>query len=362
MSLPEGKDPSLVVRQAEPRNAGPPLATLRVQEVTGNDLFFVRNHGNVPRIDPAAHRLVIDGLVENPLTLTLAEIHAQPAVRVTATLECAGNRRTEMMALKAIPGELPWGEDAISNAFWTGASLADLLARARPLPGARHVAFTGSDDVERHGKRFGFGGSIPLEKALAPDNLLAYEMNGAPLPALHGGPLRALIPGYIGARSVKWLSRIILEEEPSDNYFQAIAYRLFPPQVTAETVDWSTGTMLGELALNSVICTPAAGETVPPGAAWVKGYAIAGAGRRVEKVEVSADGGKSWAPAELHDDRGPWVWRFWRAALDLPPGAHELVVRAWDSAGETQPEKIETVWNFKGYMNTAWHRVRVTAG
>ncbi|HTQ80690.1 MAG TPA: sulfite oxidase, partial [Thermoanaerobaculia bacterium] len=286
MSLPEGKDPSLNVRQAEPLNAGPPLTALRAQPITGNDLFFVRNHGNVPRVDPEAYRLVIDGLVENPLSLTLAEIAARPARRVTATLECAGNRRTELIEVEPIPGELPWREDAISNAYWTGASLADLLRLARPRPEARHVLFTGLDDVERQGRVFGFGGSIPLDKALTPDPILAYEMNGAPLPPLHGWPLRALIPGYIGARSVKWLSRITLAENPSDNYFQAHAYRLFPPHVTAQNVDWDSGLMLGELILNSVICAPLGGETVTAGRVLVQGYAIAGGGRRVERVEV----------------------------------------------------------------------------
>ncbi len=366
MSVPEGKDPSLVIHSQDPLNAGPPLAALRAQEVTGSDLFFLRNHGTLPRLDPAAHRLVVDGLVEEPLALSLAEIRSLPQVRRTATLECAGNRRSELMAVKPIPGELPWREDAISTAFWSGASLAEILRRARPQPAARHVAFAGEDEVERHGQRFGFGGSIPIEKALAPETLLAYEMNGAPLPRLHGGPLRALVPGYIGARSVKWLSRITLQETPSDNYFQAVAYRLFPPEVTASTVDWNTGRMLGDLAFTSVICSPQDGETVRPGVVRVKGYAIAGGaggrggGRTVERVEVSGDGGVSWVPAELHDDRGPWVWRFWRVSLGLTPGPYEIMVRAWDSAGETQPERIESVWNFKGYMNTAWHRVRVT--
>ncbi|HZF10061.1 MAG TPA: sulfite oxidase [Thermoanaerobaculia bacterium] len=365
MSTPEGKDPSLRVRQEEPLNAGPPLSALRADEVTGNDLFFVRNHGNVPALDPATYRLEIGGLVENPLSLTLAELRALPPVRRMATLECAGNRRSELIAWKPIPGELPWHEEAISNAFWTGASLAELLERARPRPAARHVAFTGLDQVERHGKRFGFGGSVPLDKALAPETILAYEMNGAPLPALHGAPLRALVPGYIGARSVKWLSRITLQEKPSDNYFQAVAYRLFPPEVTAETVDWESGTMLGDVALSAVICSPEEGETVRPGVVRVKGYAIAGAaggsgeGRRVARVEVSGDGGTSWVPADLHDDRGPWVWRFWRVSLGLVPGDYEIMVRAWDDAGNGQPETVASVWNFKGYMNNAWHRVRV---
>jgi sulfite oxidase len=359
---PSGVDPRLIVRQAEPLNAEPPSELLREQPVTPNELFFVRNHGGVPSVDPAAYRLTIGGLVRRPLSLSLTELREHPPVHVAATVQCAGNRRQELIAHKPIPGELPWGEDAISSAFWTGVPLASLLAAAEPEPEARHVAFDGLDQVERHGERFGFGGSIPLEKAQTPEVILAYEMNGAPLPSVHGAPLRALVPGYIGARSVKWLSAITLQEEPSANYFQAKAYRLFPPDVTAETVDWESGLMLGEMALNAVINSPAEGARVAPGVLRVKGWALSGGGRRVERVELSGDGGRSWIAAELYEDRGPWVWRFWRASVGLLAGEHELVVRAWDSAGETQPEAIASVWNFKGYMNNAWHRVRISAG
>ncbi len=361
MTPAETRDPRLRVRQERPLNAGPELAALRAQVVTPNGLFFIRSHGDVPAVDPAAFRLEIGGLVGRPLALSLAEIRALPARTLTATLECAGNRRTGLMAVEPIPGELPWGEDAIGNAFWTGASLGRLLAAAEPLAAARHVAFQGFDQVERHGERFEFGGSIPLEKALSPEVLLAYEMNGAPLPPAHGAPLRAVVPGFIGARSVKWLARIELRETPSENYFQRRAYRLFPPDVRAATVDYEQGRMLAELGVNSVICTPEPGAVVPPGAVPVRGYAVAGGGRRVERVELSGDGGASWSPVELFEDRGPWSWRFWRGALGLTPGAeHEIAVRAWDSAGQGQPADPGPIWNFKGYMNNAWHRVRVT--
>jgi sulfite oxidase len=205
------------VRQERPRNAGPELAALRAQVVTPNGLFFIRSHGDVPRVDPASFRLEVGGLVRRPLALTLAEIRARPARTATVTLECAGNRRGDLIAVEPIPGELPWGEDAIGNAFWTGTPLADLLAEAGPHPSASHVAFSGLDDVLRHGETFRFGGSIPLEKALAPEVLLAWEMNGVPLPPEHGAPLRAVVPGFIGARSVKWLSRIELRDTPSEN-------------------------------------------------------------------------------------------------------------------------------------------------
>ena len=354
------RDPRLRVRQEEPENAGPELAALRAQVATPNGLFFIRSHGDVPAVDPGAHRLAVGGLVRRPLSLSLAEVRGLPASTFTATLECAGNRRSELARVEPIPGERPWDEDAISNAFWTGAVLGRVLAMAEPLPAARYVAFEGLDHVERHGESVGFGGSIPLEKALSPEVLLAYEMNGAPLPASHGAPLRALVPGTIGARSVKWLARVELRETPSESYFQRQAYRLFPPAMRAATVVYEQGKMLDELGVNSVICTPRPGEVVAPGAVPVRGYAIAGGGRRVERVELSGDGGRHWSPVELYEDRGPWSWRLWRGALGLTPGSeHELVVRAWDSAGETQPADPAAIWNFKGYMNNAWHRVRV---
>jgi len=359
---PFGKDPRYHVRQEEPFNGGPHLSALREQSLTPTELFFVRNHGGVPEVDPAAYRLQVTGLVRRPLTLSLDDLRRFPVERVTATLQCAGNRRTDMAAVRPIPGELPWQEEAVGNAFWTGVPLACLLAEAEPLPEARHTAFTGLDDTERHGHRFHFGGSIPIEKARGHEVLLATEMNGRPLPPVHGFPMRAVVPGYIGARSVKWLSEIRLQEGPSDNYFQAKAYRLFPPGMDHTNVVWEQGEMLGPMQLNSVICLPEDGARVPPGILRVKGYATAPDGRQIERVELSGDGGRSWVQCEILGDRSPYAWRFFRGAVGLLAGEHELVVRAWDTAGETQPEDPAGIWNFKGYMSNAWHRVKVTAG
>jgi len=210
--------------------------------------------------------------------------------------------------------------------------------------------------------RFPFGGSIPLGRALHPDVLLADTMNGEPLPAAHGAPLRVVVPGYIGARSVKWVSRITLQEGPSDNYFQAKAYRLFPASITPETVVWENGMMLGESPVNSAICAPLDGERVPAGKTTVRGWAVAGGDRQVARVEVSNDGGTTWQGAELQngakteESRG---WTFWTAPLDLGAGEHEILCRAFDTAAQTQPRETSEVWNFKGYANNAWHRVRV---
>ena len=359
-TMPFDKHTRLIVREREPFNAEPSPDLLRQAPITPNELFFVRNHAAVPVVDAVAYRLLVDGMVDKSLTLTLEDIKRDfPKRTVTATLQCAGNRREDFMKIEEIPGEVAWGAEAISNAVWAGAALRDVLVAAGVHVKVAHAAFVGLDEVEKRNERFGFGGSIPLEKALNGEVLLAYEMNGEPLPMVHGFPLRAVVPGYIGARSVKWLERIKLQTEPSDNYYQAHAYKLFPPHVRAETADWENALMLGEQSLNAVICRPVDGATLEKGAVIVQGYAVAGGNRRVERVDVSIDGGETWTVADWESENQSWAWRFWQARIELPPGAQQIVVRAWDSAANTQPEDARRIWNFKGYMNNAWHKVNV---
>jgi sulfite oxidase len=354
------KHPALVVHSERPFNAEPPLAFLRQSLITPVDLFYVRNHGDVPTIDPGAYRLSVAGMVEKRLDLSLHELReCFPSVTVEATLSCAGNRRAQLMEHAPIPGELAWREAAIGNAHWTGAALGDVLAAAGFAADAEHVAFEGVDEADEGGETVRFGASIPLDKALRPETILAYEMNGELLPKVHGFPLRVVVPGYIGARSVKWLSAVTIQATPSSNHFQARAYKLFPPDVRAESIDWSQGVTLGEVAVNSAICKPVEGETLSPGHVVVEGWALAGAERRVERVEISADGGGTWATAELMRADGAWAWCFWETSLELEPGSFELVVRAWDSSAVPQPQDPGETWNLKGYANNAWHRVRV---
>jgi sulfite oxidase len=319
----------------------------------------VRNHGDTPAVDAEGFRLRVDGLVRSPLELSLGTLRERfTPVTLTATLQCAGNRRTELIALEPIPGELPWGAEAIGNATWTGARLSDVLRSAGIADDAAHVAFLGLDTIEKQGRRFGFGGSIPIEKAVRSEVLLAWEMNGQPLTAVHGAPLRLVVPGYVGARSVKWLAHITAQAEPSDNYYQAHAYKLFPPHVRASSVDWSQGIMLGESTLGAVITKPENGATVA-GDAEVEGWAIAGGDHRLDRVELTTDDGESWHTATLLDPERPWVWSRWRARLTLPAKSATIAVRAWDDAGHTQPPDATGTWNFKGYMNNCWHRVTV---
>lgn len=353
------KHPSFIVQSEDPFNGNAPLDLLFQEFITDESLFFARNHGSIPDVDPATYRLTVDGMVQNPLSLSLDELKRSfEHVEVVATLQCAGNRRDELTAIAPIPNELPWGAGAVSNARWGGVRLKDVLEKAGAEAGDLHAAFVGLDTVSRLGKTFGFGGSVPLDKALRLESLLAYEMNGKPLPLGHGFPLRTIIPGYIGARSVKWLSQITIQKEPSDNYFQSRAYRLFPPDVNWDNVQWETGIMLGENTLNSVICHPFDGDEVPAGLAQVVGYAVGGK-TPVTSVEISTDGA-TWSEAEfLTSDTHRWAWRLWVAEIDIPRGDSEIMARARDAAGNIQPRDAREIWNFKGYANNAWHRVKV---
>lgn len=355
------KDPAMIVYQEHPWNVGAPAECVRQTFFTPQERFFARNHSSVPEVDVQRYRLSVTGMVQFPLDLSLDELRATfPEAQVMATLQCAGHRRKELAALQPIPGEIPWGAETISTAVWRGVPLRKVLLAAGIAPGARHVAFLGLDEMERGGEPFSFGGSIPIEKAMSAETLLAYEMNGEPLPPLHGFPLRVIVPGYIGARSVKWVTNIQVQAHPSTNYFQAHAYKLFPADVQVEHADWATGQMLGELPLNAVICHPQEGETLAAGPIFIEGYAITGAGGHIERVELSVDEGATWTQATLLEASSPWTWRFWEASLTLPAGTYQMAVRAWDSAGRTQPQDARQIWNCKGYLNNAWHRVKIS--
>lgn len=360
MSATSDKHQDMIFHSQDPLNVESPLELLAGSSEVPREAFYVRNHGTIPEISAEGHRLTVSGLVENPLSLSLADLRDRfPQTTVEATLHCAGNRRDELAEVSTIPGELLWGPGAIGNARWSGVRLADLLHAAGVSEEACHAAFAGVDEPYE-GDSPSFGGSIPLHKASSPEILLAYEMNGEPLPVEHGFPLRAIVPGYIGARSVKWLSQITLQAQPSDNYFQRQSYRLFPPWVGSdEEAGDSDAFPLGEISVNAVICEPADEARLPAGEVTVRGVAVAGGDRIVQRVDVTADGGRSWTGADLSEARSPWAWRRWEARLSLEPGTYRISARAVDSASDTQPEDAASLWNIKGYVNNAWHQTRV---
>ncbi len=328
--------------------------------ITATDLFFTRSHALVPSIDVSSWHLDVGGLVERPARLSLADLlELFPRQEVSATLACAGLRREEFLSLGPLPGELPWGPEPISTASWSGALLAAVLQVVEVSPRARHVEFIGLDRVERHGMTFGFGGSVDIEKALYGDVLLATEMNGEPIPPRHGFPVRVVVPGWIGARSVKWLGRINLLEKPSDNYFQAKAYRSQRDAAAQDPRDVTQGVALTAVPVNSVIVEPSHGAVLPSGRLKIKGWAMGSNGDRLRAVEISADGGNSWSPAGITTVGKKWTWSFWEGDVTLSPGQHVLAARATDRGGTTQPATVSETWNVKGYNNNAWHRVPV---
>jgi sulfite oxidase len=354
-----GKREDMLVHEHEPFNAESGPGSLAAGSVTATDAFYVRNHGAVPELHPDGWRLRVDGEVERELNLsleTLREIFAER--EVTATLQCAGNRRAGLIAVRDIPGEAPWGPGATGTAVWSGVALADVLALAGPLGSAAHVGFEGADLSPEAKPAQLFGGSIPFEKALRPEVLLAWGMNGEPLPPVHGAPLRVVVPGYIGARSVKWLQHVELRSQPWEGYFQHVVYRLVAED---ESPGPGVGLPLGLVALNSAVLAPVGGDTVAAGPVTICGYAFAGGERYVARVDVSTDGGHRWCRAQLQEDLGQWAWRQWKITVQLPPGEHEITVRAWDSSAATQPDHEVSMWNPKGYVNNACPRVRIRA-
>ncbi len=353
----------MVVHERDPFNAEPPRSALLRGATTAPEDFYVRSHGPVPELDPNTWRLRVDGLLEHELELSLGELRARfSPTEVLATLQCAGNRRAGLIAVREIPGEAPWGPGATATATWQGVRLADVLAHAGLREDAAHVAFLGADTSPQADPPQPFGASIPRRKAIGPEVLLAWGMNGQPLPAVHGAPLRVVVPGFIGARSVKWLERITAQAAPSQNYFQAMSYRLLPPDSAPERADAGDGVTLGAIALNSDILAPEEDEAVPPGRLEVRGYAFAGDDRRIVRVDLSTDAGRTWQQAGFLDEQSDWAWRRWRGEVQVEPGRVEIVARAWDSSAASQPEHAASLWNPKGYVNNAWGRVSVRVG
>ena len=363
-SSPPGKAGDLIVRAQTPFNAEPQLNRLVEDYLTPVDQFFVRSHAPVPRTDLETFRLTVEGLVHRPLALSVAEIRDRfRAHEVTATLTCAGNRRSEHAAVQPMGG-LQWDAGAISTTTWTGASLADLLAAAGVREGAKHVWFQGRDQVqEKDGSLGTFDGSIPLERLQQVDPatmpLVAYGMGGRALTPDHGFPLRTVVPGYVGARSVKWLGRIVVSDRLSANRFVATDYKIVPQDTPAA---FAAAEPIYSWATNAAICSPGAHATLAPGRTTVRGYALAAGlpGCRIETVELSLDGGRHWTKASLGAAQAGFNWVLWSADVQLPPGSSELVCRATDSRGFTMPERV--AWNARGYQFNAWHRVPVIAG
>ncbi len=338
----EGQKPAKEMRVMtdNPLNAETPTIYLR-SWITANSVFFDRNQNALMEapIDLADWRLTVTGEVRKELQFTFDEILRMPRAIVANTLECSGNGRS---LLKEKAKGNPWTIGGVGNAVWGGVWLKDVLQKAELKNSAKHVSFEGFD------KPAGSAGikfvrSIPIEKALS-STLLAYEMNGEPLPLKHGYPLRGLALGWTGANCIKWLTGITLLEMPFEGFYMDRVYRIFQKEQ-----DSKTGEVVTRIPLKCIITQPLADEKLPSGSVVVLGAAYSGEAA-VKKVEVSTDAGRTWQDASFIGPNEPYAWRQWQYIWDARhPGAYTLMARATDSAGNMQPESAS--WNVLGYGN-----------
>ncbi|MGE5255255.1 MAG: sulfite oxidase [Hyphomicrobiales bacterium] len=341
------------IMSAKPLNAETPIEYLR-SWITPNSVFFDRNQGEIParRMPLAKWRLLVDGEVERPATFTFEQIRRMPKAIAADTLECSGNGRS-LLGEKAAGN--PWTIGGVGNAVWGGVWLKEVLAKAGLRPSAAHVAFEGFDQpLGSAGVKF--IRSIPLDKALS-STLLAYEMNGEPLPLKHGYPLRSLALGWTGANCVKWLQHIVLLDRPYAGFFMDNVYRVFQ-----KGQDPKTGEVVTGLKLKSIITQPLPEETVPAGSVVVLGAAYAGE-EMVERVEVSVNGGVDWKPAQFIGPRELFGWRQWQYIWEnAEKGEYQVMSRATDAQGRLQP--MQAGWNSLGYGNNGIreHTVKVKVG
>ena len=328
------------IMSERPLNAETSISHLR-SWITSNTVFFDRNQGEIPRqpVSLVEWRLLLDGRVEQPIQLSYDEILRMPKAIASNTLECSGNSRS-LLAQKASGN--PWTIGGVGNAVWGGVWLRDLLLKAHPTADAKHVAFHGMD------KPLGSSGvsfirSIPLDKAMS-STMLAYEMNGEPLPLKHGYPLRALALGWTGANCAKWLYKITVMDRPYEGFFMDKVYRVFQ-----KDQDPKSGAVVTAIKLKSIITQPLQGESLPVGPVTILGAAYAG-DKEVELVEVSVDNGTSWRPAAFMGPRDKFAWRQWQYVWEAgEKGDFKIMTRATDARGESQPLKAS--WNVLGYGN-----------
>jgi DMSO/TMAO reductase YedYZ molybdopterin-dependent catalytic subunit len=345
---------SLDELQLAARNHGIPLEVLR-EPITPIGLHYLLIHYDIPQVDAETWGLAVDGRVASAFSLDLAALRALPSHEVIATMECAGNGRAR---LAPRPVSQPWLLEAVGTGRWRGVRLRDVLEQAGVEQDAVEVLFTGLDRGIENGEEQLFQRSLPLSDARQPDVLLAYELNGVPLPPQHGFPLRLLVPGWYGMTNVKWLTRITLLAEPFTGYQQARGYRL-------RQTEEETGEPLSWIYPRALMVPPGIPEfmtrerIVQSGNVTIEGRAWSGHAP-VAAVEVSTDEGATWDGARLDPpELGRWAWQRWSYDWNAAhPGRHVLACRAQDEAGNAQP--TDQHWNVGGYANNQVQRVVVT--
>eukprot|EP01080_Neovahlkampfia_damariscottae_P003201 gene3201-5517_t len=363
--------PIFQINSQKPFNAEPPLEFLSQSFITPNEIFFVRNHLPVPVVDPKTYVLYVEAEgVKKQIKLTLDDLKKFKEHKIVTTIQCAGNRRSEMNEVKRVKG-LNWTGGAIGNAEWTGVYLRDILKELGLEYGKEgnleHVHFEGYDmDMEKNS----YGSSIPISKALDlnGDVLVAYKMNGVDIPRDHGYPVRVIVPGIVGARNVKWLKKIRAAKDESSSFWQKKDYKGFSPSVDYADANYEAADSIQDLPVQSQICIPKENDVVLTSdeKILVKGYSWSGNGRGISWVDVSADGGKTWKVAKLTAPMKQkygrtWAWAPWEIELDIPKDKTELkiVAKAVDTSFNTQPEEFAPIWNIRGVLSNAWPKVHV---
>lgn len=347
-----GKGPMLV-HNDRPEDLETPGSAFQ-SWLTPNHLFFVRQHIPRPQIEAGSFQIQFSGRVAKPMAINLADLRKLPQQQVAATLECTGNARG--LFRPRVPG-IQWGRGAIGNAEWSGPRLSDVLKMAGADLNAQYVTTNAADNGVA--KTPDFIRSLPMKKALHPATLLALGMNGAPLPELHGFPLRLIVPGWDGTSWVKWVNSVSIDNEADKGFFMNPAYRFpkhpGPPGLPAKPADLE---VIEGMPVQSFIMSHTEGAKVPKTAATLSGIAMAGE-ERVMRVEVSTDSGRSWKNAELSPQNLPFAWRLWSMPWTPPDyGYYTVMSRATDSTGRIQP--IVATWNPSGYLYNAIDQVGIT--
>ncbi|KAI1873075.1 uncharacterized protein JN550_003328 [Neoarthrinium moseri] len=365
----EEKSPDMIHVLQFPYNGEPPRDRLVENEITTNQDHFVRNHGGIPEIDPSEYTLDISGLVKNPKRLTLADLQNEslfPRQSNIATLQCSGTRRIEQ--IRKYPGDgdelinAPWAEGAIGTARWTGVSLKKVIKHCGGLKeGADNLEFFGADTYVKKGQVYNYVVSVPWRKVKANEVLLAWEMNGEPLPKIHGFPLRTVVFGYIGARSCKWLYEVRAISGPSQAPVQKKEYLYYTPQVGKQNAMYSNGFSIQDMPVSSAIMSPVdKAQIVHDGHIKLRGWAYSGGGHWPVRVEVSSDGGSVWYEVPDMTTKYFHAWRLWE--IDLPVDAEgwlEFCVRTWDNALNTQPTFVRSAWNWDLHVTSSCHRISI---
>ncbi len=344
-----GKRP-MILHNDRPEDLETPLNHFD-QWLTPNNVFFVRQHLPRPEVREAEFRVSIGGRTDRALEVSLGDLRKLPQYTVPAVLECTGNGRG--FYRPRVPG-IQWGRGAVGNAEWSGPRLVDVLKLAGADLQASYVTINGADIGVA--KTPDFIRSLPMRKAVHPATLLALKMNGETLPALHGFPLRLIVPGWDGTSWVKWVNSLTVANEPDRGFFMNPAYR-FPkhPGAPGAPIDPSDLEVIEGMPVKSYISGPSDGDKIPLAGATLRGMAWAGE-ERITKVEVSTDGGSTWRDAQLSSKSLPFAWRLWTSEWKPPkPGYYTVLSRATDSAGRVQP--FVATWNPSGYLYNAVDRI-----